>query len=704
MYKDNIKHVNYILAKNLAWCFIALIILVLTKILGIFRFDTFLMSVIIGVGFFVCFGPIILYKLKVSDKVLQYYMHISLGILIALLGTNNGIGIYISYILVPIMSCLYFDKKFTHHIGLLSYFMMAGSVFFNCFGKMEVKYYGWTPFYTFVLYMIGFTIEYFVVFTFIYQIVRRSQKFLEEQQDSLRILNQEKERRAKLVDLYSDSLAGQRKTAYDMLSRDAMNFSTEDIAKITTGHQFVTQIQETFKFSADFYDTIEKVFESIGDYFGIDRIFYIENVLEEERSQIAFQWARKEEDLIKQYYSNMSQDEYEDISKSYDLLGYLEIQKNSQINSDNVLSKGFSSELGKDMYSKLLGSQFWLPSMENGKYIGAFCFDKYDQNGYTTVDKIILSDIVAMISFNILKINANNANRAKSAFLSTMSHEIRTPMNAILGMTSVALREDMNDTVRKSLKVIQSSSEGLLGIINDILDFSKIESGRIDILPGDYHILSLVNDVCTILNARNENKNLELKYEISEDMPSVLFGDMVRIKQVMVNLGSNAIKYTDVGSVTIRVSAKNQENKTTILRFEVEDTGQGIKEEDLGKLFKSFSQVNQVQNHHKEGTGLGLAISKQLVELMNGKIGVKSTFGKGSLFYFDIPQNVVDATPAGKFEEYDYEAEGEEEIEPFDASKNTILLVVLSPKIFASSELLGVRTSVWSAHTFPFIE
>ena len=256
-----------------------------------------------------------------------------------------------------------------------------------------------------------------------------------------------------------------------------------------------------------------------------------------------------------------------------------------------------------------------------------------------------------------------------------MSHEIRTPMNAIIGMANVAMREDMNDEVRKSLSIIQSSAEGLLAIINDILDFSKIESGRVEIISENYQTLSLLNDVCTMAKARNTEKGLTLKFEIDKEMPSVLWGDMVRIKQVMVNLATNAIKYTDEGSVTIQASCERRDGTCAVLRYAVVDTGQGIKEEDLSKLFKSFSQINQEQNHTKEGTGLGLAISKQLVELMHGHIGVKSTYGVGSTFYFEIPQTIVDDTVAGDLEAYSYSKASSDKKQQFEAPNAKVLLV-----------------------------
>ena len=671
MFKDNTKQVNRVLAQSLLWCSLGLIALLITNYMGLVHFKTNLLMIIVIAGFMACCMPFILFKAGVPDNFLKYYIHISVSILIGLMGMNNSVGIYITFILVPIISCLYFDRRFTLIIGVISYCTMTLAVYVNCAGKMEVIYYGWSHLKTFMLYMIGFTIEYFVAMMFIYQLARRSQRFLEKQQKNLKLLKSENERQKEMSDLYRESLTEQRKTAYQMLASEISSFTEEDMARLSAGQQFNAQLQEIFSLSDNFNEVMMRVLKNIGEYFKVDRIIYVETNLEEEKFKFPYQWVRKEEDFIIDFYDEMSEADYQAISRIYDELGYMEMSKKTQ----SVKGKTFGSAFGIYMYGKLLGVQLWIPTMENGVYNGAVCFDKYDETPYDMTDKILLTEIVGMICMNVVRVNANNANRAKSTFLSTMSHEIRTPMNAIIGMANVAMREDMNDEVRKSLSIIQSSAEGLLAIINDILDFSKIESGRVEIISENYQTLSLLNDVCTMAKARNTEKGLTLKFEIDKEMPSVLWGDMVRIKQVMVNLATNAIKYTDEGSVTIQVSCERREGNCAVLRYAVVDTGQGIREEDLPKLFKSFSQINQEQNHTKEGTGLGLAISKQLVELMHGHIGVKSTYGVGSTFYFEIPQTIVDDTAAGDLEAYSYSKASSDKKQQFEAPDAKVLLV-----------------------------
>ncbi len=240
-------------------------------------------------------------------------------------------------------------------------------------------------------------------------------------------------------------------------------------------------------------------------------------------------------------------------------------------------------------------------------------------------------------------IEIEKAANMKSDFLANTSHELRTPMNAIIGMAEMALREEMSPAAKNYINQIKTAGKSLLTIINDILDFSKIESGKMDIVTANYEPASMINDIATIISTRIDRDDVELVLDVNPDIPKVLFGDIVRIKQVITNLANNATKFTRVGQICLKYDFEQVSEDTINLLFSVSDTGIGIKSEDIGKLFKSFQQVDSKRNRNIEGTGLGLAISKQLIALMNGDISVESVYGEGSTFSFTIPQKVIDA-------------------------------------------------------------
>ncbi len=241
--------------------------------------------------------------------------------------------------------------------------------------------------------------------------------------------------------------------------------------------------------------------------------------------------------------------------------------------------------------------------------------------------------------------DAENANKTKGDFLANMSHEIRTPMNAIVGMCELILRErDISETVREYCFNIQNSGRSLLAIINDILDFSKIESGKMELIEDEFNIASTLNDVINMAMTRKGDKKLELAVHVDPDIPMGLIGDEIRIRQIIINLVTNAIKYSNEGCVSIRVSQTKHDYGIN-LSVSVSDTGIGITEEDLEKLFSSFQQVDTKKNRSVEGTGLGLAISKRLITRMGGFINVSSEYGKGSEFRFVIPLKVKNPSP-----------------------------------------------------------
>ena len=248
------------------------------------------------------------------------------------------------------------------------------------------------------------------------------------------------------------------------------------------------------------------------------------------------------------------------------------------------------------------------------------------------------------------KSSAEAANEAKSSFLAQMSHEIRTPINAILGMNEMVLRECTQPEIREYAANIQSSGKTLLSIINTILDFSKIEDGKMEIVPVEYETAVLINDLKNTVAERAKEKGLDLILQIDPELPRKMRGDDVRIRQVISNLLTNAVKYTENGSVTLCIRKQKTEDAAVMVYAEVTDTGIGIKEEDLQAMFESFKRLDLTHNRSIEGTGLGMSIVTGLLEKMNSHLEVKSVYGQGSVFSFEIRQEIVDAQPMGDYD------------------------------------------------------
>ncbi|WP_051688549.1 response regulator [Butyrivibrio sp. AE2032] len=277
---------------------------------------------------------------------------------------------------------------------------------------------------------------------------------------------------------------------------------------------------------------------------------------------------------------------------------------------------------------------------------------------------IVTLGLMALLHFNLILLlslnrrlsaaakEANQANEAKSYFLSTMSHDIRTPMNAIIGMNEMILRDSRDEKILMYSESIRTAGNTLLGIINDILDFSKIEAGKMEIINVDYSFVSLLNDLVNMVQRKADEKGLTFELDVDENIPGVMYGDEIRIKQVITNILSNAVKYTKEGSVTFSVSATKCEDKPdyVTLHISVKDTGIGIKKEDIDKLFVAFERIEEKRNRNIEGTGLGMAIAQSFLDMMGSKLQVDSEYGKGSVFSFDLEQKVVKWEPVGEFD------------------------------------------------------
>lgn len=249
------------------------------------------------------------------------------------------------------------------------------------------------------------------------------------------------------------------------------------------------------------------------------------------------------------------------------------------------------------------------------------------------------------------KEEADAANKAKSSFLANMSHEIRTPINAIIGMNEMILRESKNSDVIGYAQNSSAASETLLSLINDILDFSKIESGKFELIEENYKLSNVIKNLTNMMRPRAEKKNLKFSLQVNPAIENNLFGDSVRVRQIVTNFLSNAIKYTKVGGVELIVDSEEFAPDWINLKFKVKDTGIGIRDEDISKIFNDFERFDAQKNKNIEGTGLGLAITNKLVQMMNGKIEVESVYGEGSTFSVTLPQKVIGNEQIGSFDE-----------------------------------------------------
>ncbi|MBR6013099.1 MAG: response regulator [Selenomonadaceae bacterium] len=252
--------------------------------------------------------------------------------------------------------------------------------------------------------------------------------------------------------------------------------------------------------------------------------------------------------------------------------------------------------------------------------------------------------------FKELALEAKAANRAKSNFLSNMSHEIRTPINAILGMNEMILRESTDKNIIEYAENIQAAGTTLISLVNDILDFSKIEAGKMEIINVEYALSSLLNDLVHMIQRRAEKKGLHFVINASPDLPSELFGDEIRIKQIITNILTNAVKYTEHGGIVLSVSGQKLSDYKIKIHVSVKDTGIGIKQEDIQKLFSAFDRIDEKRNRTVEGTGLGMNITQRLLNMMGSSLNVESVYGEGSEFSFEIEQSIVNDHPLGNFD------------------------------------------------------
>ncbi|MCR5672148.1 MAG: response regulator [Lachnospiraceae bacterium] len=313
--------------------------------------------------------------------------------------------------------------------------------------------------------------------------------------------------------------------------------------------------------------------------------------------------------------------------------------------------------------------------------------DKYAQGDYSEKMTIDSKDEIGRLSRSLQTMAASltdqvevadEANRAKTAFLSNMSHEIRTPINAILGMNEMILRESSDKNTLTYSENIKMAGNTLLGLINDVLDFSKIEAGKIDIVPVDYDLSSVINDLVNMVRVRADEKALRLELDIDKNIPKLLNGDEVRIKQIITNMLTNAVKYTEKGSVTFKMGYERDAEfrDSIILKVSVKDTGIGIRKEDMEKLFIKFERIDEKRLRNVEGSGLGMSITRSLLEKMGSNLEVKSIYGEGSEFSFALCQKVVKWDPLGDYETaYSHNVNERKYSSSFTAKNAKVLMV-----------------------------
>ncbi|MBO5082505.1 MAG: response regulator [Lachnospiraceae bacterium] len=302
--------------------------------------------------------------------------------------------------------------------------------------------------------------------------------------------------------------------------------------------------------------------------------------------------------------------------------------------------------------------------------------DEQHIRGYTILI-IDITDTYEYISkLHEMREQAEAANRSKSNFLANMSHEIRTPMNAIVGMSELLIEESKGRKIQEYAYDIKTAALNLLAIINDILDFSKVEAGKMDLVEDEYSVIEEMQDTINLVKIAAEQKGLQFKINLADNIPGKLYGDAGRIRQVLINILNNAIKFTKEGFIRLDVTGQYVASDVINLKLVVEDTGIGIKKEDLTAIFESFRQLDMNRNRQCEGTGLGLAITKQLISLMDGNIQVESEYGKGTRFTIHIKQRVIDKTTIAEAGKQTSSAKSAEEEKPTSFNGDYRVLLV----------------------------
>lgn len=422
-------------------------------------------------------------------------------------------------------------------------------------------------------------------------------------------------------------------------SEEFLNFNSDELYESSETRDIVAFAFDVLERTKDVKSAINILLRRIGIQFNIERVTVFEVDEHDRILACKYQWAKSVNLLTKGQMITFEEAQLERIKQEFDREGILETGTDEYPPFSRMPKESIRAQ------TVLMCALY-----EEGRYEGHLLFEQFGgKNELNESQKNELKEITKIISTYLAKIRADEASRYKGEFLSRMSHEIRTPMNAICGMTDLLLQSDLTGLNEEYVQTIKKASDNLLGIVNDILDFSKIEAGKLEIISEEYELKIMVDELITLVSNKLADKPVSFYTRINPGIPKVLYGDEARIRQIVLNLLTNAVKYTEQGFVELAVDYEELQDKNEMqLYISVKDSGIGIRKEDIDKLFAEFQQVDTRRNRKVEGTGLGLAISRQLAELMDGKIYIESEYGKGTIFTLKLKQSVYSDEPAVK--------------------------------------------------------